>query len=500
LVTWGETSREAYQSTLEFVTRAARALETAGSGRFGLGGPKVRALDDDDAATVLYGSLPSLRGALLEEGASLVLRVDRSPEAVAFASSNRVGEVSQIGAPCPDHLINTKHKPLVVEFDPNRDGAAELSASFAEGVAAYAAWYRDYYERNVTDESRPFPCDPSGPRVVLVPGIGIVTTGADAGKAKLANDLYHRAIAVQNASAAAGGFCSLSEEEAFAIEYWPLERYKLAQLPAPRELTGRVALITGGASGIGRATARRLAELGTHVVVADLNSDGARDVATEICAIEGEGRAVSVDVDVTSEESVQEMVRRTVVAFGGLDILVCSAGIASSAPATETTLADWERSYAVLARGYFLPARETLRVLVAQRAGGSIVFVGSKNALVAGANASAYSSAKAASLHLARCLAEEGGEHGIRVNTVNPDAVIEGSALWSSEWKADRASTYGIDAEDLPAFYRGRTRLGVNVYPEDVAEAIAFLAGPRSAKSTGNVINVDGGVTAAYPR
>ena len=186
-----------------------------------------------------------------------VLRVDRSPEAVAFASSARVGEVSQIGAPCPDHLINTKHKPLVVEFDPERDGAAELSAAFREGVAAYASWYRGYYERNLTDESRPFACDPPGPRVVVVPGIGIVTTGADAGKAKLANDLYHRAIAVQNAAEAAGGFRSLSEEEAFAIEYWPLERYKLAQLPAPRELTGRVALITGGASGIGRATARR---------------------------------------------------------------------------------------------------------------------------------------------------------------------------------------------------------------------------------------------------
>jgi rhamnulose-1-phosphate aldolase/alcohol dehydrogenase len=500
LVTWGETSREAYQSTLEFVTRAARALEAAGSGRFGLGGPKVRALDDEEAAAVLAGSLPSLRGALLAEGTSLVLRVDRSSEAVAFASSARVGEVSQIGAPCPDHLINTKHKPLVTEFDPDGDGAAELGKAFRDGVTAYASWYRGYYERNLTDEGRPFGSDPPGPRVVVVPGIGLVTTGADARKAKLANDLYHRAIAVQNASEAAGGFRSLSEEDAFAIEYWPLERYKLAQLPAPRELTGRVALITGGASGIGRATARRLANLGAHVVVADLNGDGARDVATEICATEGEGRAVSVDVDVTSEESVQEMVRRTVVAFGGLDILVCSAGIASSAPATETTLADWERSYAVLARGYFLPARETLRVLVSQKAGGSIVFVGSKNALVAGANASAYSSAKAASLHLARCLAEEGGEHGIRVNTVNPDAVIEGSALWSSEWKAERASTYGVSEEDLPSFYRARTTLDVSVYPEDVAEAIAYLAGPRSAKSTGNIINVDGGVPAGYTR
>jgi NAD(P)-dependent dehydrogenase (short-subunit alcohol dehydrogenase family) len=194
------------------------------------------------------------------------------------------------------------------------------------------------------------------------------------------------------------------------------------------------------------------------------------------------------------------MARRVVLAYGGLDVLVCSAGIASSAPVTETTLDDWERSYAVLARGYFLPAREAFRVLLEQGRGGSFVFVGSKNALVAGANASAYSSAKAASLHLARTLAEEGGPHGIRVNTVNPDAVIEGSSIWSSEWKAERASTYGVSEEDLPAFYRERTTLGVNVYPEDVAEAIAFLAGGRAAKSTGNVINVDGGVSAAYPR
>jgi NAD(P)-dependent dehydrogenase (short-subunit alcohol dehydrogenase family) len=194
------------------------------------------------------------------------------------------------------------------------------------------------------------------------------------------------------------------------------------------------------------------------------------------------------------------MTRRAVLEYGGLDILVASAGLATSASVTETTLADWELNYAVLARGYFLAAREAFRVLREQGRGGTIVFVASKNALVAGANAAAYSSAKAASLHLARCLAEEGGPDGIRVNTVNPDAVIEGSSIWSSDWKAERASTYGVDTDDLQSFYRGRTKLGVDVYPEDVAEAIAFLAGPRSAKSTGNIVNVDGGVTAAYPR
>jgi rhamnulose-1-phosphate aldolase/alcohol dehydrogenase len=500
LVTWGETGEESYRSTLEFVARAADALARAGEGRFGLGGGKVRAAADDEARQLLAAALPVLRGELIADGAGVVLEVDRSPEAVAFASSRRAPEVSQIGAPCPDHLINTKHRPLAVDFDPDGDSAADLVERVREGVREYAGWYRDYYERNLTDESRPYPIDPAGPRVVLLPGLGIVTSGADAGKARFSCELYERAIAVESAADAAGGFRSLSEAEAFAIEYWPLERYKLTQAPAPQELSGRVALVTGGASGIGRATARRLAELGAHVAVADLNADGACEVAEELRERHGLRRALGVRVDVTSEEAVQEVVRRVVLEYGGLDLLVCSAGIAMSAPLTETSLADWETSYAVLARGYFLCAREAFRVLAEQGRGGSIVFVGSKNALVAGANASAYSSAKAASLHLARCLAEEGGSHGIRVNTVNPDAVIEGSAIWSSEWKAERASTYGLSEEDLPAFYRGRTVLGVNVYPEDVAEAIVFLASARAGKSTGNVINVDGGVTAAYTR
>jgi rhamnulose-1-phosphate aldolase/alcohol dehydrogenase len=498
LVTWGETGEQSYRTTIEFVTRAAKAIEQAAGGRFGLGGTAVPAVDDPEC--LLEAALPSLRGALLADADGVVLEVDRSPEAVAFASAARVPEVSQIGAPCPDHLINTKHKPLVAAFDPAHDGADELREALRTGVAQYAEWYRGYYERNLDDETRPYSIDPAGPRIVLVPGVGIVTSGPDAGRARFARDLYHRAIAVEDAADALGGFRSLSEEEAFAIEYWPLERYKLSQAPPRGELAGRIALVTGGASGIGRAGARLLAARGAHVVVADLNLEGAEAVADELVAEHGSRRALAVPVDVTDETAVQDMVRRTVLEYGGLDILVASAGLATSAPVAETTLAEWDLNFAVLARGYFLAAREAFRVLLEQGSGGSIVFVGSKNALVAGANASAYSSAKAAALHLGRCLAEEGGAHGIRVNTVNPDAVIAGSAIWSSDWKAERASTYGIDAEDLPGFYRGRTRLGVNVYPEDVAEAIAFLAGPRSGKSTGNVINVDGGVTAAYPR
>jgi len=500
LVTWGESSEEAYEATIEFVSRAARAIDGEAHGRFGLGGPHAAELGEGSARTLLSQALPALRGALLEDTDRVVLEVDDSPEAVAFASSAHTPDVSQVGAPCPDHLIHTKHKPLVVEFDPPRDQATDLAAAFRAGVAEYAKWYREYYTRNLDDETRQFPIDPAGPRVILVPGVGIITSGPDAGRARISRDLYHRAIAVQDAADALGGFRSLSEQEAFAIEYWPLERYKLAQLPPPGELAGRVAVITGGASGIGRAAARALAARGAHVVVADLNVDGATEVAEEIVTAHGARRATAVHVDVTSEHAVVEMTRRAVLEYGGLDILVASAGLATSAPVTETTLEEWELNHAVLARGYFLAAREAFRVLIEQGRGGSLVFVASKNALVAGANASAYSSAKAAALHLARCLAEEGGPHGIRVNTVNPDAVIEGSSIWSSDWKAERASTYGVDERDLETFYRGRTKLGVNVYPDDVAEAIAFFAAPRSTKSTGNIINVDGGVTAAYPR
>jgi rhamnulose-1-phosphate aldolase/alcohol dehydrogenase len=500
LVTWGATSEESYRATIEFVTRAADAIAAAGSGRFGLGGQAVTELRDITAEVELADSLPALRGALLQDADGVVLEVDRSPEAVAFASSARAPEVSQVGAPCPDHLIHTKHKPLVVDFDPESVDAHALRAAFRDGVDRYSEWYRGYYARHLDEETRRFPIDPAGPRVTVVPGVGIVTSGSDAAQARLSRDLYHRAIAVQDTAEALGGFHSLSEAEAFAIEYWPLERFKLAQAPPRGELAGRVAVITGGGSGIGRAAARKLASLGAHVVVGDLHADRAQEVADEIETALGARRALAVEVDVTREDAVQEMARRTVIAYGGLDILVASAGLATSAPVTETTLEDWERNFAVLARGYFLAAREAFRILQAQGAGGSIVFVASKNALVAGANASAYSSAKAASLHLARCLAEEGGPDRIRVNTVNPDAVIQGSSIWSSEWMAERASTYGVSEEGLEEFYRGRTKLGVSVYPEDVAEAIAFLAGPRSAKSTGNILNVDGGVSAAYPR
>ena len=293
---------------------------------------------------------------------------------------------------------------------------------------------------------------------------------------------------------------SLSAQEAFDIEYWPLELYKLSLKPPPREMAGRVAIVTGGASGIGRATARRLAEDGAHIALFDINLEGAQTVADELIEKHGFKRAIALHCDVTNEAAVAEAYRRVVLAYGGVDVVVNNAGIAFSAPIEESSIADWNRTMGVLNTGYFLIAREAFRHWKEQGMGGSLIFTASKNSVFAGKNASVYSAAKAAELHMARCLAEEGGAHGIRVNSVLPDGVLQDSGIWEGGWRAARAANYGIAPHELDEHYRKRTTLRVSIFPEDIAEAVSFLAGPRASKTTGGALTVDGGVAGAYLR
>ncbi|HZC19514.1 MAG TPA: bifunctional aldolase/short-chain dehydrogenase [Rubrobacteraceae bacterium] len=492
LVTWGDSSEESYNNTIRTINQAAEFVAQKSAGKEPFGGRRMAPVSPEKREELLAAVLPALRGAVSGETPK-ILRADTSDDVIEFVCGEDSSELSQVGAACPDHLVQTKVRPLWVEFDPEREGAAELREKLLEGAEHYREDYEAYFSRyQEADEEM---TDPN-PRVVLISGLGLVSVGKDYKYATLARDFYHRAIAVMRGASAIDAYVSLSEEESYAVEYWPLELYKLTLAPPPEELEGRVAFVTGGAGGIGGAVARALAAKGACVAVADLDAEGATEVAQEL---DTSGKPVRLDV--TDEAAVAAAYRETVLAYGGVDAVVSNAGLASGAPIEETSVELWDRDYSVLAKGYFLVAREAFKVLKEQNIGGSLIFVASKNALAAGKNASAYSTAKAAELHLARCLAEEGGAYGIRVNTVNPDAVLQGSKIWDSSWREERAQAYGIDSDELEEHYRQRTTLKVNIFPEDVAEAVLFFASfDRSPKTTGNVLNVDGGVKEAYPR
>lgn len=511
LITWGETDAECYASTLTTIAQARDFVEArvTHAGRRVFGGPRVALPEQQERHALAAHIAPILRGLVSAEQRQL-LHFDDSEDILAFASSQDAPRLTAIGAACPDHLVHTKPWPLLVEWTPEQD-RERLSEAVCKGIASYVDRYRRYLEENTGQNLDPAAATPvyreadaasdPHPRVILIPGVGMFTTGKDATMADVSAQLYQRAIAVMRGAEACGGFHSLSSAESYAVEYWPLEQYKLKLAPPEREFARQVVLVTGAAGGIGSAICRRLAQDGAHLVATDIDLAGAEQVAASLERQFGTGRACAVTMDVTSEESVQAAFEQAALTFGGVDVIVNNAGLASSAPITETSLAVWNQNWNVLVTGYFLVARTGFQLLQAQGRGGNLVFVASKNALVAGKNAAAYSSAKAAETHLARCLAEEGGQFGIRVNTVNPDAVLSGSRIWSSSWREERAATYGVSPEQLEEVYRTRTTLGVNILPEDIAEAVAFFASPmRSGKSTGNILNVDGGVAAAYPR
>jgi rhamnulose-1-phosphate aldolase/alcohol dehydrogenase len=491
LFTWGETSKECYRTTLRIIRTAQEWLHANGRGP-AFGGAAIEPRLAAERREAVERLLPVLRGRVSED-LPKVAHFDDSPPVIEFCSSRRLDELAALGTSCPDHFLRTKIRPLVL--DPDVEAAL---AGLDDALDGYREDYRTYYERCRRDDSPPMR-DPN-PVVFLMPGIGMVTLAKDKATARIAGEFYVNAINVMRGASSVDEYVGLDEQEAFNIEYWQLEEAKLRRQPPPKPLASRIAYITGGAGGIGRAVAERLLADDACVVLVDRDEEVLRGVESELVERFSADRVRATVADVTDEAAVRRSFEFAASEYGGVDIVVSNAGIASAAPIAETTLETWNTNLSVLATGYFLVGREAMRMLEAQGIGGSIVFVASKNALVASPGAAAYCTAKSSELHLARCLALEGAPLGIRVNTVNPDAVLRGSRIWSGAWRAERSEAYGIGDDELEEHYRKRSLLQRSVSPEDVAEAVYFFASDLSAKSTGNILNVDAGNAAAFPR
>ena len=496
LFTWGDTAEECYRVTLDIIQRAADYLAANGSDA-PFGGEKIVALAEADRKRFAQELMPILRGKLSKEQPKIGHFTD-ADAVLQFVCSNRCAELAAMGTSCPDHFLRTKICPLLIDIDPAKTSAADVVEKLDELFEEYRKGYAAYFERCKHPNS-PAMRDPY-PVVVLVPGVGMFTFAKDKSTARVSAEFYVNAINVMRGATDVSEYVGLPEQEAFNIEYWLLEEAKLKHMPKPKPLTGKVALITGGAGGIGRAIAQRFLSEGACVVLADIDPGALDDARGELQSSYGKDNVTTHVLDVTREEAVVNGFHGATLDFGGLDILVSNAGIASAAPFEETSLELWQKNQSVMSTGYFLVSREGYKLMLAQGTGGSIVFVASKNALVASKNASAYCTAKASELHLARCLALEGAAHQIRVNTVNPDAVLRGSRIWQCNWKKERAEAYGLTEQQLEDHYRNRSLLKRSVFPEDIAEGVYFFASDLSAKSTGNILNVDAGIDGSFTR
>ena len=500
LFSWGDTSKSCYENTVALIERAQRWLaEERGARKVqAFGGARVEPLPAPARDATLARVLPVLRG-LAAEGSPKLLHVNSSDAVMAFVDSNDLEPLAALGTSCPDHFLRTKIRPLIVpESVYSLEGPA-LKTALDALLADYRVGYAAYYERCKRPGSPPLR-DPN-PVVLLLPRVGMVTIAKDKATARIAGEFYVNAINVMREANAVDRYVGLPEQEAFDIEYWLLEEAKLQRMPRPKPMVGKVALVTGGAGGIGQAIARRILADGGCVVLADIDDEALTRVGTDLAKAHGADHVRGVRCDVTDEASVIAAFGRAAIEFGGVDILVSNAGIASAAPLEDTTLALWNRNQAILATGYFLVGREAFRQMKAQGTGGSIVVIASKNGMVASNQATAYCAAKAAEIQLSRSFALEGAPLGIRSNVVNPDAVIRGSKIWTGKWSEERAAANKIAEQDLEAFYRDRSMLKRSVFPEDIAEASYFFAAEHlSAKSTGNILNVDAGNLAAFTR
>jgi rhamnulose-1-phosphate aldolase/alcohol dehydrogenase len=496
LFTWGRTAKESYQTTLRIINKAAAWLEEHRA-KPAFQGARFESLDAKARAEAAKRLMPEIRGRISRDERKIGHFTD-APEVLEFVNSQVLDQLAPLGTSCPDHFLRTKIRPLVLPFDPKRNNLDEVITGLEGTLEAYAQDYAAYYERSKHPNS-PKMRDANAV-IYLVPGVGMLSFAKEKATARIASEFYVNAINVMRGASGVSQYAGLPEQEAFNIEYWLLEEAKLQRMPKPKSLAGRVAFVTGGAGGIGQAIAHRLLSDGACVVFADIDQEALKATVDGFAQRFGKDQVHGVMLDVTQEDAVIAAMGEAVLRFGGLDIVVNNAGISSAAPVEDTTLDLWNKNMSILGTGYFLVAREGYRLMKKQGLGGSMVFIGSKNAIAASAGASAYCAAKAAEVHLARCMALEGAPLGIRVNVVNPDAVLRGSKIWQGEWRQQRAQSNKIKEEELEEFYRKRSLLQRSVYPEDIAEAAFFFASDLSAKSTGNFLNVDAGNATSFTR
>ncbi|WOI57662.1 bifunctional rhamnulose-1-phosphate aldolase/short-chain dehydrogenase [Palleronia sp. LCG004] len=497
LFTWADDAEECYALTLKIINRAIEWFGEETKDVAAFGGEAHQALPPEERRRVAARLMPAIRGMISGESHK-VGHFDDCDAVLQFAGARDMARLAALGTSCPDHFLRTKIRPLVVEFDPSSPDLDATLERLRGMVEEYRAEYAAYYERCKHDDS-PVMRDPNAV-VYLVPGVGMITFAKDKATARISGEFYVNAINVMRNADAVSTYTGLPEQEAFDIEYWLLEEAKLQRMPKPKSLAGRVAIVTGGAGGIGAATALRYLSQGACVMLADIDAEALASTRGAMAGAYGADVVRTVEMDVTSEDAVAAAYAEIAVEFGGVDIVVSNAGIASSAKVEDTTLELWNRNMSILSTGYFLVSRDAFKLLKAQGIGGSMIFVASKNGLAASPGAAAYCTAKASEIHLARCLALEGAPEGIRVNVVNPDAVLSGSKIWSGEWLEQRASTYGTDKEGLQQMYRERSLLKRDVLPEDIAAACYFFASDESAKSTGNIVNVDAGNVQSFTR